>query len=235
MRRFALALIIFAGRATARSVTVTNHCTYTLWYLKRTRWEAAPGSTVAFSVPDDWSSARIWGRRDCTFTGGSDACADGGCGSLVCSGIGQPPATLAEFTLGTNGSADFYDVSLVDGYNLPVSITNSANCSAASCPVDLAPNCPTPLQGPFDSTGAPVGCKSACEANIDGDPSNSTNCCTGSHGTPATCPPSSVQYYSYFKDSCPDAYAYAYDESSGTALWTCSSTLAADYTVTFCP
>lgn len=25
------------------------------------------------------------------------------------------------------------------------------------------------------------------------------------------------------------------DESSGTALWTCDSNLAADYTVTFCP
>lgn len=29
---------------------------------------------------------------------------------------------------------------------------------------------PAPLQGPYDSSGFPVGCKSACEANIDGDP-----------------------------------------------------------------
>lgn len=29
---------------------------------------------------------------------------------------------------------------------------------------------PAPLIGPFDSTGYPVGCKSACEANLDGDP-----------------------------------------------------------------
>lgn len=39
----------------------------------------------------------------------------------------------------------------------------------------------------------------------------------------------------YTEDNCPDAYAYAYDESSGTALWTCDSGLNADYTLTFCP
>ena len=32
-------------------------------------------------------------------------------------------------------------VSLVDGYNLPMSITNNAGCSVADCPVDLGPNC----------------------------------------------------------------------------------------------
>ena len=30
---------------------------------------------------------------------------------------------------------------------------------------------PAPIQGPFDSTGFPVGCKSACAANLDGNPS----------------------------------------------------------------
>ena len=37
------------------------------------------------------------------------------------------------------------------------------------------------------------------------------------------------------EDNCPNSYVYAYDESSGTALWTCDSGLAADYTITFCP
>ena len=30
---------------------------------------------------------------------------------------------------------------------------------------------PSQLQGPFDSNGFPVGCMSACSANLDGDPS----------------------------------------------------------------
>ncbi|KAJ3769729.1 thaumatin [Lentinula raphanica] len=118
---------------------------------------------------------------------------------------------------------------------LMFSVTTNVNCPVASCPVDLGPNCPAPLIGPFDSTGFPVGCKSACDANLDGDPANSPNCCSGQFNTPATCPSSGVEFYSYFKDNCPDSYAYAFDESSGTALWTCDSTLAADYTVTFCP
>ena len=62
-------------------------------------------------------------------------------------------------------------VSLVDGYNLPMSIIPAAtNCSVASCPVDLVPGCPTPLVGPLDPTGSPVGCKSACEAGIGDTP-----------------------------------------------------------------
>ena len=53
----------------------------------------------------------------------------------------------------------------------------------------------------------------------------------------ATCPPSGVDYYSYFKDRCPDSYVYAYDESSGTALFTCpiANGVGPDYTITFCP
>lgn len=39
----------------------------------------------------------------------------------------------------------------------------------------------------------------------------------------------------FAEDQCPDAYAYAYDESSGTALWTCDSNLSSDYTLVFCP
>jgi hypothetical protein len=64
---------------------------------------------------------------------------------------------------------------------------------------------------------------------------NSPNCCSGQFDTPETCPPSGVAFYSYFKDNCPNAYAYAFDEGSNTALWTCDSGLAADYTLTFCP
>jgi len=82
---------------------------------------------------------------------------------------------------------------------------------------------------------------------------DSANCCTGSHNTPAKCPSSGeriysqikfdviwpcstgVAYYKYFKDNCPNSYAYAYDEASHTALWTCDSKKKADYTLTFCP
>lgn len=77
-------------------------------------------------------------------------------------GTGVPPASVAEWTLQGSGNLDFYDgmiitlvrrfiansdncasppVSLVDGYNLPMRITNNVGCPVADCPVDLGPNC----------------------------------------------------------------------------------------------
>ncbi|KIO32727.1 hypothetical protein M407DRAFT_13891 [Tulasnella calospora MUT 4182] len=236
----------FVGAASAaRTFTVYNACPFTIWPAVNvgsavpsvaTGWEAPAWSTKTFSVPDNWKAGRIWGRRNCNFATnpGPNSCLDGGCnGGLLCdsrTGTGVPPATLAEFTLGAADGNDWYDVSLVDGYNLPMRITN---CHVADCPVDLGPNCPSALKGPFDSTGFPVGCKSDCL--VDSNPTNSPSCCSGSHNTPATCPNSGVPHYSYFKSNCPNSYVYAYDESSGTALWTCPASKKSNYTITFCP
>ena len=119
---------------------------------------------------------------------------------------------------------------LVDGSDLPMRITNNVGCPVAdgsadlseyshrvtiqyphSCiPVSPHPDCPAQLGGPADSSGATVGCKSACSANVGGNPQDSPNGCSGSHNTPATCLPSGVAFYSYFKDRCPNGYVYAY-------------------------
>ncbi|PPQ65533.1 hypothetical protein CVT26_000490 [Gymnopilus dilepis] len=219
-----------------------------------TGWSAAPNTGVTFTVPDNWQGGRIWGRRDCDFSTnpGPNSCVDGGCnGGLVCdpvTGTGVPPATLAEFTLSAGGNTDFYDVSLVDGFNLPLRIDNNMGCTAPECAVDLNPNCPSPLKGPFDSSGAPVGCKSACFANLDGNQRLQ-------HLTSVKFPPSNLNSFHnrkfpklllrviryarympklcYFKNNCPTAYAYPYDDA--TALFTCSSSKSANFKVTFCP
>ncbi|KAF5348765.1 hypothetical protein D9756_009723 [Leucocoprinus leucothites] len=224
-----------------------------------TGWEAPSLTSVSFTVPNNWKAGRIWARRNCNFSSnpGPNSCLDGGCnGGLLCDprtgtvrgfGLnrggeltflppsGCSPATVAEWTLQGDGNRDFYDISLVDGYNLPARISNNVGCHVADCPVDLGPNCPAQLKGPFDSSGFPVGCKSACVANLDGNQANSPNCCSGQFSSPGACPSSGVAFYSYFKSNCPNSYAYAFDESSGTALWTCDSGLNADYTLTFCP
>ncbi|KAI0725936.1 thaumatin-like protein [Fomitopsis betulina] len=232
----------------ARTFTVANNCTYTIWPAiftgssgakpdQPTGWEAQPYTSTSFSVPDDWDSGRIWARLECDFSNSStgQACMSGSCsGGLECTAPGDTPASLAEWTLSAGGQ-DFYDVSLVDGFNAPLAITNNVGCHVASCPVDLDAICPDALKGPTNSSGAVLGCKSACDANIGGDSSDSPNCCSGSYGTAAMCPSSGVDYYSFFKGNCPDAYAYAYDESSGTALWTCDASKNPDYTLTFCP
>ncbi|KAH8102161.1 Osmotin thaumatin-like protein [Cristinia sonorae] len=244
--------LALAATASARTFTVYNGCPFTIWPALftdlhagsaapdfTTGWEAAAFTHVTFSVPDNWRAGRIWARRNCNFNDPNPAtqCADGGCnGGLVCdrnTGTGVPPASLAEFTLSGDGNRDFYDISFVDGYNLPIRIDNNKGCPAPKCAIDLGPGCPAQFKGPFDSSGFPVGCKSACL--VDPNPSNSPACCSGQFSTPQTCPSSGSSSYSYFKGNCPDAYAYAYDESSQSALWTCDSNLRADYTVTFCP
>ncbi|KAF8178150.1 thaumatin [Mycena galopus ATCC 62051] len=245
-----VALAMISTVAAQRTMTVYNACPFTIWPAiftsaggqpaQATGWVADAFTAVTFSVPAEWNG-RVWGRRDCDFSvnPGATSCIDGGCnGGLLCdptTGTGVPPATLAEFNLNAGGT-DFYDVSLVDGYNLPMRIDNNVGCGIPSCPVDLGPDCPALLIGPFDSTGFPVGCKSACLVDaLNGNAANSPNCCSGQYDTPATCPSSGVTDYSYFKNNCPDSYAYAYDESSGTAIYTCNAALDAVYTITFCP
>ncbi|EEB92123.1 hypothetical protein MPER_09417, partial [Moniliophthora perniciosa FA553] len=85
-------------------------------------------------------------------------------------------------------------VSLVDGFNIPMAITNNVDCPVADCPVDLNANYTNARE-------------SAGPAELASDA----------------------------EGACPNSYAYAYDESSNTALWTCDSSLNADYTLTFCP
>ncbi|KAF7426206.1 hypothetical protein PC9H_008573 [Pleurotus ostreatus] len=247
-------LLASALGAQARTFTVTNNCPFTIWPAlftdlnvgasvpdQATGWEAPAGSTVSFNVPNDWRAGRIWGRRNCDFSTnpGPTSCLSGGCnGGLLCdarTGTGVPPVSVAEWTLQGDENRDFYDVSLVDGFNLPMSITNNRGCPTASCPVDLDASCPAELGGPTDANGARLGCNSACTANLDGNPADSANCCSGSHNTLETCPSSGVQDYNFFKSNCPNSYAYAFDEPSGTALFTCDSGALADYTLTFCP
>ncbi|KAG8774268.1 hypothetical protein FRC12_002084 [Ceratobasidium sp. 428] len=244
----------FISTAFGRTFTVHNACSFTVWPAVftdlnvgtaipeiETGWEAAASSSRTFTVPDNWRAGRIWGRRDCDFSTnpGPNSCKTGGCnGGLLCdsrSGTGVPPASVAEWTLSAADGLDWYDVSLVDGYNLPMRISNSVGCEVAECQVDLGPNCPVELKGPTDASGLVLGCQSACAANLDGNQADSGNCCSGSHSTPETCPPFGVKFYSYFKDACPRSYVYAYDESSKTALWTCDASKNADYTLTFCP
>ncbi|KAI5477240.1 hypothetical protein MNV49_006613 [Pseudohyphozyma bogoriensis] len=207
----------FAASSTtgSRKFTVTNNCNQTIWpALFTTPGAASPGSNVSTGWEAKPGSSKTFSVAD-------------GWGGRIWgrTGAGVPPATLA----------DWYDVSQVDGFNLPMKLTNTGNGTTASCPTDENPGCPDSRMEVLNSNGDVVGCKSSCYANLDGTPTDSANCCTGSHDTAATCPKSGVEYYSYFKDHCKYAYAYAYDESSQSALFTTPSSDSTDYTLTFCP
>ncbi|CAE6443534.1 unnamed protein product [Rhizoctonia solani] len=218
-------------------------------------WEAPTNSSKQFAVPgesatprvchnthwftDNWAAGRIWARRGCNFANsqGPESCVTGGCaGGLNCTESGSPPITLAEWTLSpTNDRDDYYDVSLLDGFDLPVRITPSAQCAVAECAVDLIANCPQPLRVPTDPNQPAQGCTTSCFANLDGNPGNSANCCTGQFDTQESCPASKIAFFDYFRGSCPTAYAWTFDGSNRDIIKNCPGTNKADYTVTFCP
>ncbi|KAL6844239.1 hypothetical protein ACP4OV_025912 [Aristida adscensionis] len=225
-----LALLCFfsGGADSARVFTIVNECKTTIWpgaspgdSFGGGGFALRPGQSMVFNAPVGWSG-RIWGRTDCTFdAGGNGSCSTGACGTaLKCGASGAPPASLAEFTL---AAVDYYDVSLVDGFNLPVvvkPVNGQGNCSAAGCDGDLRESCPPELAVKVD--GRTVACRSACDV-FDTD----QYCCRGQFGNPATCRP--TVYSMKFKAACPTAYSYAYDDP--TSIFTCSN---ADYVITFC-
>ncbi|CAK9169208.1 unnamed protein product [Ilex paraguariensis] len=233
--------LLFSSGVMSAKFTLVNQCSYTVWpgilsgagtpQLSTTGFALQPGQSNSIPVPPSWSG-RLWGRTLCNQDPtGKFTCVTGDCGSgtLECAGAGAvPPATLAEFTLNGAGGLDFYDVSLVDGYNLPMLVVpqggSGGNCTATGCVVELNGACPSELKVTNSVDGGEiVACKSACEAF--GDPKY---CCSGAYATPDTCKPSS--YSQYFKNACPRAYSYAYDD--GTSTFTCAS---ADYIISFCP
>ncbi|KAI3872847.1 hypothetical protein MKW92_028931 [Papaver armeniacum] len=232
-----LALVSISGSYSA-TFMFTNNCPYTVWpgtltgngaQLSSTGFELATGASTSLDAPTGWSG-RFWARTGCfTDSSGKFTCTTADCasGQVGCNGAGAiPPTTLLEFTLNGGGNNDFYDTSLVDGYNLPASITpqgGSSGCSSTSCPFSINSVCPPELSV-AGSDGGIIACKSACEAL-----QQPQYCCTGAYSTPETCPP--TNYSKIFKDSCPQAYSYAYDDKTST--FTCAS--GGNYLITFCP
>ncbi|KAL5546049.1 hypothetical protein UlMin_005736 [Ulmus minor] len=216
--------------------TITNNCTYTIWpgtltgagkpQLSSTGFELQPGSSQTLDVPGGWSG-RLWARSGCSIDAtGKFSCSTADCasGSISCNGAGAiPPATLVEITLNGNGNQDYYDVSLVDGFNLPVMLAPEGGCNITKCAANVNLVCPPPL-AVMGADGSVIACKSACL--VFNQPQY---CCTGDFGTPDRCPP--TNYSLIFKNQCPTAYTYAFDDK--TSLFTCAS--GANYAITFCP
>ncbi|CAD6342920.1 unnamed protein product [Miscanthus lutarioriparius] len=73
------------------------------------------------------------------------------CSSTVWPAAIPPPATLAEFSIG--GTEDYYDISVIDGYNLPMAFS----CSTGSSPVCTSPTCTEAYRFPNDDSKTP-GC-----------------------------------------------------------------------------
>jgi hypothetical protein len=150
--------------------------------------------------------------------------------------------SLAEFALNQSAGRDFYDVSLVDGYNLPIfintinssqpdpisangCINRPASSGPSGCMSDVNAACPQELQVK-NSSGQVIACTSACIAF-----KTDQYCCTGAYGSTSTCDHTAwpVDYaYNIFKEAQPYAYSYAFDDASSTF-----SCLNCNYRITF--
>lgn len=174
-----------------------------------------PGKTWVLQVPGNTQSGRVWARTGCSFDGpGKKSCQTGDCGGvLACTTSGQPPMTMAEFTLSdSNNMDDYFDITVVDGFNLPMdflpvpSSKGSSGCSRGPrCAADITSQCPDELK-------VPGGCRSACNGS--------------------SCDASTVNSNTvFYARMCPDAYTYATD--NGPVTYSCPS--GTDYQIIFCP
>ncbi|POY69908.1 hypothetical protein BMF94_7088 [Rhodotorula taiwanensis] len=245
-----------------RQFVVVNNCKETLWpaltnqgdpstrtYSGIRGWEAPPGHVQQLSLPSNWNG-RIWPRRHCQFDGtGRGSCLSGNCaGGLNCGDNEGDFLSLGEWNLNSWGGLDFYDLSFVAGFNIPMSIAPDG-CQALTCSQDLNTICPDERMRQRDAAGNVIGCKSACMAGINaGIPS--MNCCSGIYESIPACVPSGVDYYDIFKPVCPSAYWYrrkahlsrtiastARDQRDGNPQvdWACQAGTNPKYTVTLGP
>ncbi|XP_056174107.1 protein P21-like [Syzygium oleosum] len=215
---FFFLLIGCSTLAQAARFDITNNCPYTVWAA------AVPGGGRQLDRGQTWpldvaagtTEARIWARTNCRFDGsGRGSCETGDCGGLLqCQAYGVSPNTLAEFALNQYMNMDFIDMSLIEGFNVPMEFSStSGGCNRViKCTADIIGQCPAALK----VTG---GCNGPC-------PIFKTDqyCCNS-----GSCGP--TDYSRYFKDRCPDAYSYPKDDA--TSVFTCPG--GTNYKVVFCP
>ncbi|XP_006643673.1 PR5-like receptor kinase [Oryza brachyantha] len=229
-----LLLLVAAANSTSHAATlnITNLCSFTVWPAAAPVGGGVrldPGKSCPLDVPAGTGAGRVWPRTGCRFdANGNGSCQTGDCGgALSCKRNGDPPLTLAEFSIGQLNSQDFFDISLVDGFNVPMDFlpapeprqAGAPRCSKGPhCQANVTAQCPDELK-------APGGCNSACNVFRQ-----DKYCCTGSGSGNGTCEPTT--YSLSFVRMCPDAYSYSRDADSSTTF-TCPS--GTNYQIIFCP
>jgi hypothetical protein len=202
-----------------RNITVVNRTSQTLWAVVTNSplyprgAHLAPGQSASVTVGNSWGG-RIWGRTGCSGDA-SGHCLTGDC-TTTCGGP-TTPTTLGEFSFNAYDGMDFYDVSMVDGSNLPMYINishtsttdplSASGCYQGKC--TSAVDCPAAMQAKNGSQV--IGCEPPCAA-FGGD----TYCCRGAWAGRDNCVPSKwpVDYTQVFKKAEPYAYSYAFDDGA---------------------
>ncbi|KAL8106764.1 hypothetical protein AgCh_023509 [Apium graveolens] len=200
----------------AANFRIKNNCPYVVWAA------ASPGGGRQLNPNDGWSLdvapgtkyARIWGRTNCNFGGGG--CETGDCnGQLECKGYGKAPNTVVEYALNQFNNYDYYDISVIDGFNIPMEFGPTTDvggeCKLSSCTADIIGQCPDPLK-------FPGGCNNPCTVYKTNE-----YCCYQEPCNP-------TDYSRFFKERCPASLSYKADQ---TANYSCPG--GTNYKVVFCP
>ncbi|KAJ7569733.1 hypothetical protein O6H91_01G090900 [Diphasiastrum complanatum] len=201
----ATCLLVLLISVDASTINIKNQCPQTI-----TACSASQSASTAcyvlgggsgsqlIDVGSNWPGGIVWG-----FPGSS--------GNPVDGNNAKPQANLAEFTIGASGQ-DYYDISVVNAYNLPMQIDaigragSGTNCGTIQCSI---PNVTSFCQPPNTLTGGPGnGCY-----NHDGP-----NTGAPTQGTQA------------FKNVCPETITFTTD-TTGT-VYGCST--GTNYEVVFC-
>jgi hypothetical protein len=139
-------------------------------------------------------------------------------------------------------SQSYYDISLVDGYNLPLAIEVILDGTSPSQPLPNTtnPSCVGSIQGfaqtpfnPYSSGRSFLNTTSQTPLPFESDISASDISkwcrCTGKYGSAKKC---HANYYAIeAKKVCPDAYSYAFDDASSTF----TAPTGSGFEVIFCP
>nr|XP_043606270.1 protein P21-like [Erigeron canadensis] len=207
--------------ANATLFNIKNNCGQTVWAGAVPTGGGKrldPGQSWLLEVAPGTTTARIWPRTECNFDGsGRGSCVTGDCnGVLECKSFGATPNTVAEFALKQYADYDYFDISIIDGFNLPMQFSpNSGGCTRGiKCNANINGECPAQLR----TRG---GCNHPCTVT-----KSDKDCCLGQFIE--NCQPTPLS--NFFKERCPDVYSYKADK---TATFSCPS--GTNYDVIFCP
>uniref|UniRef100_A0A1J3G6F1 Glycerophosphodiester phosphodiesterase protein kinase domain-containing GDPDL2 n=2 Tax=Noccaea caerulescens TaxID=107243 RepID=A0A1J3G6F1_NOCCA len=250
---FVLASQLLVVSVMSRTFTIENKCEDTIWpasysyagSVNTTGFQLEKGGTRVINVSSSWIG-HFWGRTLCTTNStGAFSCITGDCGrsgKVECSTtaklippltLAEFPATLAEFNLANDGGDDYYDVNVVNGYNLPLVVTpENKKCESIGCVVELNKTCPSEMRmrSVDINSNDPFACNTSCQINQVPEV-----CCVGLYVSDTDIvPPNRCNrtiYSETFKNACPSAYSFAYDSNISTFKCRYSS----NFIITFCP
>ncbi|KAL5551766.1 hypothetical protein UlMin_001942 [Ulmus minor] len=179
----------FFNSTHAARFDIRNNCPFVVWAA------AVPGGGRQLNPGQTWPLDVSAGT-----TGGSNRMQTGDCGGVLqCKAYGRPPNTLAEYALNQYQNLDFFDISLVDGFNVKMDFSpTSPQCTRGiKCTAAINDQCPNELR-------TQGGCNNPCTVyRTDQYCCNSGNC----GPTPLS---------RFFKQRCPDAYSYPKDDQTST-------------------